>query len=320
MSASSFCWVCCSPVSLIPSSLCHAQECRHATIRRLAVATSVQSWVASFERVSAEWSVRQVLQQQQQFTQAKPGKRSQGEKQARNQSGKPEKVGRAGGFGGAWRAFVHLNHAGRRFSKASLKALGNEYRGLSAEEQAFYKDLGSKAVLASRAGFKSFGEKVRQAEDQQAVLAGAAAEAGALVPVSPGICPASETSYRDLVPNCSVNFDKALRSLRKSLRQQAARARQEVQRREEKRLQKQEEVLSTLSQVVAGVPAQRSSLALRKNGDQVEVANVDVASDDGSDVATDEPSLPARGDVLAVSWCPPSVDLAKAGLRAKAKA
>ena len=301
---------------LLAASCYITEECRHAAIRRLAVATSVQTWVSSLEKVSAEWSIRQVLEAQHHEDffagKAKSGNDRKGSAaeagagtQPESEAVRKEKKGRTGGFGGAWRAYVHLNYAGRRLSKWLLKDLGAEFRSLTVEDKAFYENIGSKATLASRAGFKSFGERVRPLSDEDPTLAGALDSGDALLPHS------SAHSHADLVPHCAMPFEIELRKLNRSSRKQASQTREKMREQEKRRLEHQQQVLSDLDAVVSGVPAEQSCLALRS----LDQTPPDDPDPDETGEAAHEHMLqevPARPDLVAVSWCPPSVDVAKA--------
>ena len=262
----------------------------------------MQTWAASLQKISAEWSVRQVLldRQHEDFFAASADEKPAKEKK---DASKPEKKGRTGGFGGPWRAYVHLNHAGRRFSRSSLAALGTEFRSLSARDRAFYEELGARATLASRAGFKSFGDS-RGLEDQESSgsLAGAIQGGDALVPVSES---ATSGTPADLVPHCSEHFDLELRRLNRSLRKQAAQQREQLRQQEKLRLEHQEQVLSNLNQFVSGVPPEQSRLALRSRDSLPPAPD---PSGDGDVASAGE----VRPSFTAVAWSAPSADLAKA--------
>ena len=52
-----------------------------------------------------------------------------------------KRSGHSGG-GGPWRAYVHINSAGRRFSGADSQTLSQSYKSLSVEEKQYYSELG----------------------------------------------------------------------------------------------------------------------------------------------------------------------------------
>ncbi len=77
-------------------------------------------------------------------------------------SKKGKKLGTSGGGGGAFRAFLHCVLAGTKFNKENLKAAARQYRQLSDEEMAYYRNLGTGATVAWQHGFNSFGERIRE--------------------------------------------------------------------------------------------------------------------------------------------------------------
>jgi hypothetical protein len=97
------------------------------------------------------------------------------------------------GGGGAWRAYVHINGKGLAWDPARSTELSMQYRLLTAEEFAFYRDLGRQACISHKTG-PSFIKKrrlldvgavssaaaLRCLEDAARVAGGQAVAAGAL--------------------------------------------------------------------------------------------------------------------------------------------
>lgn len=105
-----------------------AMESRHAITRRFTTLRSLQTWTASLEDVNVQWIMKQAA-----ATSAKPKfKRmeteSQTQERKRHGRGKHRHgPGGKGGGGGAWRAFLHVRHAGEKMCKDSLKKASSEH-------------------------------------------------------------------------------------------------------------------------------------------------------------------------------------------------
>ena len=138
-------------------------ESRHALSRRLTVARGVQTWTPKLASTSAEFSLRQVLLQENTglaaaaqenpasaatATAAKPAKKAPGKQR-----------GALGGGGGPYRAFLHERCAGQKLNRASMKALADEYRNLGEDAMTYFREQGRLATLAWRNGYHAFGER-----------------------------------------------------------------------------------------------------------------------------------------------------------------
>ena len=131
-------------------------EARHALSRRITVARSVQTWAPKLAATSAEFTVRQVLLQQGVDASCHPDDQRNNQ-DSTNNAAKKKKV--VGGGGGMWRAYLHEQSQGRRFTRSTIQELSEEFRNLSESDKAYYKDLGNRATLAHRHGYQSFGER-----------------------------------------------------------------------------------------------------------------------------------------------------------------
>lgn len=108
-----------------------AMESRHAITRRFTVLRSLQTWTASLEDINVQWVMKQASSisappwKNEETTDI--GKCARAPKKAKHRHG----PGGRGGGGGAWRAFLHVTHAGRKMTKASLKQASSESLVLS---------------------------------------------------------------------------------------------------------------------------------------------------------------------------------------------
>lgn len=80
-------------------------------------------------------------------------------RQQRNRKPKKAQKPRRGG-GGAFRAFLSETTAGRKATKYSWRRAAREYRNLSPEQRAYYKEVGALATQSHKRGFHSFGKRV----------------------------------------------------------------------------------------------------------------------------------------------------------------
>ena len=95
-----------------------AIECRHALSRRLAVLRGTQTNVPRVQTTAAEWTLLQ-LERQESFRSLRAAPAKLQAKRAPRPPGK--RPGSRGGGGGAWRAFEHSMHAGRKMSPQSIQ-------------------------------------------------------------------------------------------------------------------------------------------------------------------------------------------------------
>lgn len=66
------------------------------------------------------------------------------------------------GAGGPWRAFVHIQAAGRQLTAEFAAELSQRYQALSGEEKEFYNEIGELATIAKRQGDLAFGRRIRK--------------------------------------------------------------------------------------------------------------------------------------------------------------
>ena len=81
-------------------------------------------------------------------------------RQRRNKKPKKRQKARRGG-GGSFRAFLSETTRGTKASKYSWKRAAREYRNLSPEQKAYYKELGALGTESHKRGYHSFGKPVR---------------------------------------------------------------------------------------------------------------------------------------------------------------
>ena len=205
-----------------------AIEARHALVRRVILAKS-QTWIGRFADVSAEWTLRQVAQRLTDEGDLLPevkskllaDRRAAARQAQREEQQKQRKTGR-GGFGGAWRAYLHVECAGQKFTADSLKASAQVFRALPLEERAVFEQLGRMATLAARAGvkkpFRPQPQEGRQALGSLEDVADAGREDELELP---------------LVAHVSVNFADEIRDMRRKQRRETKRAVQSLQQKHE---------------------------------------------------------------------------------------
>jgi hypothetical protein len=138
-----------------------AIERRHASTRRILCLSSLQTWAASLEYVSADWACRQyVLEGSDLAAQmAPPVNPTAASSAAGNKNRKHKKAG----GGGAWRAFVHMKcQDGCRVSGDQFSELSRQYRSLTPEEKAKYSELGKIGTLSRKRGYPAFAASKRR--------------------------------------------------------------------------------------------------------------------------------------------------------------
>ena len=136
-------------------------ESRHAALRRLALKKSLQTWVTSFQHLSAEFTCRQVgacrvpeHRKESPGSAARPSDAKPANKKSKTE---PKK---SGGGGGAFRAYIHLQYRGQKGTPALWRQAGAEWRSMSDEEKQPYRQLGHAGLRAWRGGFRAFGTNV----------------------------------------------------------------------------------------------------------------------------------------------------------------
>jgi hypothetical protein len=145
-------------------------ESRHAAIRRILTSKSIQTWVASLETLSAENVVRSSSIRRHEFQSARLGfsgahRQQQKVRQSNSDRKNPKRrkaTVKSKGGGGGQRAFFHVKCQGLdkdvwKSRKALFRRLNAEYRGLTAEELAYYAELGQAAACSHSIGSRSFG-------------------------------------------------------------------------------------------------------------------------------------------------------------------
>ena len=129
-------------------------EVRHASIRRINVARSTQTWNLSFQDLSADVLCRQNAILRKGAMHA--GKGDAGEKLPKEQHKRKRRRQRKGG---AWRAFCHWKFQGKKATISDLQQAATEYQAMKAEGEERYNwffQLGLLGKLAGRESGKAF--------------------------------------------------------------------------------------------------------------------------------------------------------------------
>ena len=85
-----------------------------------------------------------------------------------------------GGGGGAYNAFIHTVHRGKKLTTESIRRITEEYHALPAAEMQKYKRLGELGNLAWRSGHAAFGARTRDRAPTQELPALPSQPGGAL--------------------------------------------------------------------------------------------------------------------------------------------
>ena len=231
-----------------------AIESRHALSRRLALVRGTQTWAPSMATTAAEWTLRQVSAQS-----VSTPKMYQPENET-PQPDKPQKKegkrpGCRGGGGGAYRAFLHVNHAGKQLSSSSIRELTAQYHQLSPADRAYYESLGRRGNAAWRFGHAAFGGRVRRssAEPELADAAppGAEQAGGAMVQADAD----ESVAQMPLVPFATRDFKKDLQDIRKKFQAEQQKQKEELAKRDKTLADHQDAVCSQTPDVFEGIPA-----------------------------------------------------------------
>ena len=138
-------------------------EARHAACRRINTVRSTQASTASFETLSGLVLTRSIMKARSDWLAARGWSSVQKPQRRKGSSSKkPKKESKTPVHrgGGAWRAFQHLQKAG--FGKQGvLSARYRRIKGADGPEFADLRELGKLGNTASRAGFRSFGERIQ---------------------------------------------------------------------------------------------------------------------------------------------------------------
>ncbi|CAE7780590.1 unnamed protein product [Symbiodinium sp. CCMP2592] len=127
-------------------------EVRHASVRRVSMLRSCQTWTMDLESLGAEWLLRQQVILREPKTQKimVPSKKRKKEKKKRVSKGGP------------WRAYLHLHCRGQKLDTAKIKEASAQYQRIKAAGGAPWDELvnlGLVMLLAGRAGKKAFKRK-----------------------------------------------------------------------------------------------------------------------------------------------------------------
>ena len=120
-------------------------EARHSSNREVTFARA-RGWFVDMSDLNAKFVSRQfAARKQKRKDRKKPGPRPRKPLRKKNTRG-----------GGPWRAFIHHRYRGMKFTKELMQQISREYNNLSAEEKAFYLQVGKEATDSHRHGFSSF--------------------------------------------------------------------------------------------------------------------------------------------------------------------
>lgn len=189
-------------------------EARHSSNREVTFARA-RGWPVDISEMNAKFVCRQYVSKTQKVT-----------KERKRPGPRPKKIKRKNTKGGgAWRAYIHHRYKGIKFSRESMRQISAEYRNLSPNEKAFYRDVGSQATESHRHGFSSFaGQRRSQTMGSSAKTAsntspGDITETGAIV--------AADSNMPDLFLDAygGPNFEDAFDQAKQQLVQQDALAR-----------------------------------------------------------------------------------------------
>eukprot|EP00435_Cladocopium_sp_Y103_P045770 s2018_g13.t1 len=100
-------------------------ESRHAVVRRLTIFRSLQTWAASLEDINVRWTMKQACENTK--TEMRSRQQRDNVKKVRKRGKHRHGPGGRGGGGGAWRAFLHVSYAGRKFTKDTIKQASAEH-------------------------------------------------------------------------------------------------------------------------------------------------------------------------------------------------
>lgn len=159
-------------------------EVRHASLRRVNMLKSIQTWNMELQDLSADYVARQMVILRETISKLS----SQPPSTTKRRRGRPQKVvshknpkrkKRVAGasLGGAWRAFLHENYHRTFLANSLAKEASLKYKQIKQQKGAeweHYKNLGHLATLAGREG-----KKVLRAQQNLA-------QTQALVPAVPG--------------------------------------------------------------------------------------------------------------------------------------
>lgn len=134
-------------------------EARHSGIRRRILKSSLQTHAQTVQAASAEFVFARMAalrRETERLAGASPTPSGNAKVGARN----PAAANKRRGGGGPWRAFVHMQYAGK--GKADLKKASAEYKALDAHQAEELVALGKLGTQAHRAGHQSFGPTSRE--------------------------------------------------------------------------------------------------------------------------------------------------------------
>ena len=195
-------------------------ESRHAAVRRLTLKKSLHTWVADFQQLASDWTCRTVAA-------ARATADNTGEKQEQKSKdvNDVKKKKRKGG-GGAYRAFLHFRYKGQRATPQLWAQAAREYWNLSSDERAYYQELGRRASIAWRAGFRAFATNEPAAHGTQQGQPGTFSAQGAIIAADrPDALRPVVMAGNDLAGDLS----RLVSLVRKTSRQRAAKEREDMQ-------------------------------------------------------------------------------------------
>lgn len=138
-----------------------AIEARHSSSRRLVKLKSCQTWGLAFDQLSAEWTTRQQVCEDDRFRDPSHSPAAQPSRHRKKGRGRKLQKGR-GGHGGPWRAYLHVKYSNRNpksFSRLDFRKSAREYQNIKqngGDDWLRLKELGEIATFAGRRKIKAF--------------------------------------------------------------------------------------------------------------------------------------------------------------------
>ena len=235
-------------------------ESKHSSIRRMVHTRNVHTWVPLFQTIAAEKLCHDVVSQEDKWRRAGQQEDEPQTEQEQKITDDTQKKRRKIG-GGAWRVFVHIQHAGarKRFTREGIQSLVEAYRNLSVSEREYYEHLGKLAHISWLHGNRPFPaparrdpSQQRELQDEQMLPAGAVRSDGVIVAAD------SDDALRKLsfMAFAVREFDEDIKQIRRSHRQAAQNERQQEEQLWSVDLQGTRRALEVAPQLFEGAPAQ----------------------------------------------------------------
>ena len=264
-----------------------SMEARHAMNRGASISKSLQTWTVALETLNMSWTTRQACRR-------RPLQETPAKKLGRPCKQQDQEKKKSGGGGGPYRAWLHVNYAGMRGSRALWSTVAKLYRQISPEEKEHYRQLGRQGTLAWQQSRQNPGPKQRGVAFGLPLPRNVPSTAAMLPNLMDGhgiVVAGDAPRAQALVPRVACEFETGLKMLNSEQRAAAKQAKTRMDAEDEQLRKHSEAVLQKVPSMMSGVHSADLYVAACSGGCSTSQAPTRLDFD------------PPSVDFAAVAWC-----------------